>query len=122
MTLALAVAAAACLGAAARYLLDQVVQHQHAQPLPWGTFVVNLLGSFALGVVAGLATRGGLPAQAASVLGTGLAGGFSTWSTYLWETMALAETGALLDASVNLLGGLALGLAAAATGLALATL
>jgi CrcB protein len=122
VTLALAVAAAAAVGAACRYLLDQFVQHQHDQTLPWGTFVINVSGSLLLGLVTGLSIHHGLPATPTAIVGAGFAGGYTTWSTYIWESLALAETGALLAAGVNLLGSLAVGLAAAAAGLGLALL
>lgn len=118
----LAVALAAGLGAVCRYVLDQVVQHQHDQTFPWGTFVINVTGSLLLGLVLGLATHHGLPAVPAAVVGSGFLGGYTTWSTYLWESLSLAETRAWGAASLNLLGSLAAGLAAAAVGLGLAAL
>ena len=120
MILVLAVGLAAAVGAACRYLLDQVVQHQHDQIFPWGTFVINASGSLLLGLVTGLAAHHGLPAAAATVVGVGFLGGYTTWSTYLWETYALAEAGAVRQAALNLVGSLAVGLAAAAAGFALA--
>jgi CrcB protein len=122
VTLLLAVAAAAALGAVCRYLLDQVVSAQHDSAFPWGTVVVNVSGSLLLGLVTGLAASHGLPAGPTTVLGTGFLGGYTTWSTYLWETLALAEGGAPVLAALNLLGSLAAGLAAAAAGWALGTL
>jgi CrcB protein len=56
------------------------------------------------------------------VLGTGFLGGYTTWSTYLWESLALVEAGAWVPAALNLLGSLAVGLLAAAAGLGLAQL
>jgi CrcB protein len=122
LLLAVAVAGAAGVGAVVRYLVDQVVQHQHDQSFPWGTFVINVSGSLLLGLVTGLATQHGLPAVPTAVLGTGFLGGYTTWSTYIWETLSLADGGAPVQAAVNLLGSLAAGLAAAAAGFALATL
>jgi CrcB protein len=120
MTLGLAVAAAAAVGAMARYLVDQVIQHQHDMTFPWGTFVINVVGSFVLGLVTGLASHHGLPKVPTTVIGVGICGGFTTWSTYCWETLALAETGSLAEASLNVLGSVAVGFGAAAAGLALA--
>jgi fluoride exporter len=122
VTLAIAVGLAAALGAACRYLLDQVVQHQHDQTFPWGTFVINISGSLLLGVITGLSIHHGLPKVPTTVIGVGFAGGYTTWSTYIWESIALAETGALLAASANLIGSLVVGFAAAAAGLGLALL
>jgi fluoride exporter len=120
--LLLAVAGAAAVGAVSRYLLDSVVQHRLGRAFPWGTVVINVSGSLLLGLVTGLATHAGLPAVPATVLGTGFLGGYTTWSTYLWETLALAEGGAPGQAALNLLGSLAAGLVAAAVGFALSAL
>jgi CrcB protein len=84
--------------------------------------VVNVSGSLLLGLVTGLATHHGLPAVPTAVVGPGFLGGYTTWSTYLWETLALAEGGAVGLASLNLLGSLAAGLAAAAAGFGLGSL
>lgn len=120
MILALEIGLAAAVGAIGRYLLDQVIQHQHDMIFPWGTFVINVVGSFVLGLTTGLAAHHGLPAGPATVIGVGLCGGFTTWSTYCWESLAVAETGALGQASLNIFGSLAAGFAAAAAGLAIA--
>jgi CrcB protein len=56
------------------------------------------------------------------IIGTGLAGGYTTLSTWAWESLALVETGELLEAAVNIVGSFAAGLAIAAAGLALAQL
>jgi CrcB protein len=103
-------------------VLDLVVQHQHDRTFPWGTFVINVSGSLLLGLVLGLAAHRGLPAVPTAVLGTGFLGGYTTWSTYLWESLALVEAGAWVPAALNLLGSLAVGLLAAAAGLGLAQL
>jgi CrcB protein len=110
---------AAAAGAVARYVMDQVVQHQHDRTFPWGTYLINTLGSFILGLTTALAAHHGLPDGPTTVIGVGFCGGFTTWSTYCWETLALAENGALAEAAGNILGSLAAGFAAAALGLAL---
>jgi fluoride exporter len=118
--LTLAVALAAAAGAVARYVVDQLVQHRTRGDFPYGTLLINVSGSFVLGLVVGLTSHHGLAATAAVVVGTGFAGGFTTLSTWAWETLALAEAGDLLEATANVAGSLAIGLAAAAAGLALA--
>ena len=120
--LAAAVALAAGLGAVARYLLDQIVTHRGDSPLPWGTGAVNVSGSLLLGLVTGLSVHHGLPAGLTVTLSAGFAGGYTTWSTWLWESLALAETGALAEAAANLAVSLSLGLAAAGAGFGLALL
>lgn len=119
--IAVAVAVAAGLGALARYALDQLVQHRTDHRFPLGTLLVNVSGSLLLGLTVGLSTHHHhLPAHALTVIGTGFAGGYTTLSTWAWETFALAETGAPARAWLNVLGSIAAGLAAAAAGLALA--
>ncbi len=120
--LTLTVALAAGAGALARYLLDQLVQHRIRREFPYGTLVINVTGSLLLGVLTGLAAHHGLPTTATLLAGTGFAGGYTTLSTWAWETLALAEGGDLLRAAGNLFGSFAAGLAAAAAGLALAAL
>jgi CrcB protein len=122
MILAIVVGLAAAVGAVSRYLLDQVVQHQHDSSLPWGTFIVNVSGSLLLGLVTGLSLHHGLPKHPTTVIGIGVLGGYTTWSTFAFETVSLAENGALLLATMNVLGSLTVGLAAAAAGLGLALL
>ena len=88
---------------------------------PLGTLIVNVTGSLLLGLVTGLAIHHGLPTGPAVVLSAGFCSGYTTWSTFSYETLALAETGALLEAAGNIVGSVAAGLAAAAIGFALAT-
>ncbi len=122
MTLAVAIGVAAGLGAAFRYLLDRTIQHLHDTAFPWGTLVINLTGSFVLGLTTGLATHHGLSNHVAEVVGIGLCGGFTTWSTYCWESVALAESPAFGRAAAYVAGSVVLGLGAAAAGLGLALL
>lgn len=114
------VALAAALGAVLRYLLDRAVQHRYPSPLPLGTVVINVSGSLALGFVTGMALHHGWSSTAVAVLGTGLLGGYTTWSTFIWESIALAENHRPRTAGSNVVGSLAVGLGAAAVGLGLA--
>jgi fluoride exporter len=120
--LTLAVALAAGAGAVLRYVIDQVVQHRVRGDFPVGTLVVNVTGSFVLGLATGLALHHGLAATPTLIIGVGFAGGYTTLSTWAYETLALAETGDVLEASVNVVGSVVTGLAAAAAGLGLALL
>jgi CrcB protein len=122
MLLTLGIALAAGLGAVCRYVLDQVVQHRTAGEFPYGTFVINIAGSLLLGMVLGLSAHHGLAPQATVVIGTGFAGGFTTLSTWAWETLALAEIGDLPAATLNIAGSFTVGLLAAAAGFGLALL
>ncbi len=103
----------------ARYLLDGFVQGPIDGEFPWGTCVVNISGSFVLGVITGLALYHGLGVDSKLVFGTGFCGAYTTFSTFSYETVRLAEGGltgaAIRNVAVNTAGGLL----AAAAGLAL---
>lgn len=92
------------LGAAARFQLGGWVARTFGPGLPWGTLIVNVLGALAMGLVAALAARGlgegglaqgGLSEGWRLFLGVGLLGGFTTFSAFSLETVALIERGAL---------------------------
>ena len=116
---ALLVVLGAAVGAPTRYLVDLWVQSLHGTVLPWGTFAVNVSGSFVLGVVGGLASRGGVPPATVALVGTGFCGALTTFSTFAYETVALARQGAWWYAAANVLGSVAAGFAAVAIGYAL---
>ena len=118
----IAVALAAGVGAVGRYLVDRLVQHRTRGAFPHGTFLINVTGSLLLGLVVGLTAHHGFPSNAELVIGTGFAGGYTTLSTWAWESLALSQAGLLPLMALNVLGSLALGLAAAAAGLGLALL
>ena len=121
MTLILVMVAAA-VGAPLRYVVDQAVQHRRRGPFPAGTIAINVTGSLLLGLLTGLALHHGLAPQALTVLGTGLLGAYTTFSTFSYETVRLLEEGAVAAAALNVAASLALGLTAAAAGLGLALL
>ena len=118
----LGVAVAGGFGAPARYLLDGYVQDRTGGAFPWGTFAVNVAGSLLLGFVTGLALGGHLGAMGKAIAGTGFCGAFTTFSTFTFETNRLMEERAWDEAARNVCGSILVGLAAAALGLALATL
>lgn len=114
----LAVAAGGCLGAPSRYLLDRAVSRRIESDAPWGTLAVNVSGSLMLGLLTGLTLAGKLPAVPGALLGTGFCGAYTTFSTFTFETVRLVEDGRLLHAAGTVLASLAVGLGAAAAGLA----
>ena len=109
MTTALFVVAGAVVGAPLRYLVDRAIQRRHDSLFPWGTFAVNVVGSFTLAVVA----VGASPPWLLALLGTGFCGALTTYSTFGYETLRLTEDGAYLLASVNVAGSVLAGLGAA---------
>jgi fluoride exporter len=112
----------AAIGAPARYLLDGAIQDRIASTFPWGTLTINVSGSFVLGVVTGLALYHGLGDVPRALLGTGLCGAYTTFSTFSYETVQLFERGEAALAVRNLVASNAAGLVAAGLGLALAAL
>ena len=120
--LTLLAALAAGLGAVLRVVVDAALTNRLGRPFPWGTFVVNVSGSFALGLVVGLSLHHGLGERTAVVLGAGLTGGYTTMSTWAWESLALVEGGAARSALLNVVGSVVVGLLAGAAGLGLALL
>lgn len=127
MGLAILVGLGAAFGAVARYLIDRAVTHRRgspfpAAPFPSGTWLINVSGAFVLGLLVGLAARHGLPSAALAVTGTGICGGYTTFSTFSVETIRLTEDGRATLALMNMLTSIAAGLAAAALGLGLAYL
>lgn len=118
MTLVLVLVGGA-VGAPLRYLADLLVQSRHDSVFPWGTFSVNVAGSALLGLVAGGVAEAAVPGWALALLGTGLSGALTTFSTFGYETIRLVEEGSLLEAALNAGLSLVAGLAAAVGGWAL---
>jgi CrcB protein len=121
-TVWLAFLTAAAIGAPARYLIDGLVQDRTDGAFPWGTFVVNVSGCLVLGVLTGLGLYHGLDAATRTVLGTGGIGAYTTFSTFTFETVRLAEEGAINEALRNVAASFLVGLSAASVGLALTAL
>ncbi|HWL99943.1 MAG TPA: fluoride efflux transporter CrcB [Nocardioidaceae bacterium] len=121
MSALLWVALGSALGAPTRYVLDQLVQSRHERAFPWGTFTVNVTGSFALGVLVALASRQSVESWLVAAVGFGFLGSYTTFSTFTWETMRLVEEGAGLAACLNVVASIGAGAGAAAGGLLLGT-
>jgi fluoride exporter len=116
----LLVIAGAVVGAPLRYLTDRAVQTRHDTLFPWGTFTVNVVGSLILGLVTGAVAAGAASSQLQLLIGTGFCGALTTYSTFSYETLRLAEDGARFFALANVVASLAVGLGAAFAGTALA--
>ena len=109
------------LGTAARYLLSVGLLRALGPAFPYGTLAVNVIGSFLLGVI----LQGGGDASFFSpttrlVLGTGVMGGFTTYSTFNYETLQYLQAGAWAMAGLNVAVTLIVCLAAGALGVAVA--
>jgi len=107
-------------GAIARYLVDGRVSVLTGGSLPWGTFIVNVSGSFGVGLLFALVMeRAALPAELRGPLMIGFIGAYTTFSTLALESWRMIEDGAWLYAGANLLGSIVVGLAAVIGGIAL---
>jgi CrcB protein len=102
------------VGGVLRYYLGQWIDARAGGTgFPWGTFAINVSGSFVLGVVALLVTER-LPPDyrwAYLLVGTGLCGGFTTFSTFEWETFQLVRDGSAWLAVANVAGSVLAGFA-----------
>lgn len=109
------VALGGALGSVARLATTSAAARLFGLSFPWGTLIVNGVGSFAIGVLVALVTNDGRPlvvGDARAFLIVGLLGGFTTFSAFSAETLALARSGALLGAGANVLLSVAVCLAA----------
>jgi CrcB protein len=113
VTTAFGIAVAGSLGALSRYGLEGAVSRYAPGAFPWGTFVVNVIGSFALGLVFTVLTeRATADPWLRSSLTIGFLGAFTTFSTLSLETYRLLEDGAHALALANALGSVMAGLVA----------
>jgi CrcB protein len=116
----LLIGAGGFLGAIARYLLDARITAWTGGSLPWGTFAVNMTGSFVLGVLFALIVeRAALPADLRAPVLIGFLGSYTTFSTFALESWRMIEDGAWLYATVNLAGSVIIGVAAVVAGIAI---
>jgi CrcB protein len=102
------------IGAPLRHLTDRAVRARHDSVFPWGTFAVNVTGCLVLGLLTGAAV--GSPLRL--LLGTGLCGALTTYSTLSYETLRLAESGARTQAALYAAASVVAGLGAAFAGVA----
>ncbi|WP_407566075.1 fluoride efflux transporter CrcB [Streptomyces sp. 184] len=114
----LLVVAGGMVGAPLRYVADRAVQLRHGSPFPWGTLAVNVAGCLILGTLTGATLAGAASEPVRLLLGTGLCGALTTYSTFSYETLRLAETGRGRCAAAYVGASLAVGLGAAFLGAA----
>ncbi len=107
------------LGAMARYFVTTALAGKFGT-FPLGTLTANILGSFLMGLVAGLIAGRSSLEPARLFLAVGFLGGFTTFSTFSAETLALLQNGQIFSAAANIIVSVAAGLAACFAGLTLA--
>lgn len=115
----LLVLAGGAVGAPLRYLTDLFVQSRRDSVLPWGTLTVNVAGSLVLGAVASAVVHADVPGWVLTLVGTGFCGALTTFSTFGFETVRLAEDGSWAEALGNVALSLVAGFAACTAGWAL---
>ncbi|MER6525226.1 fluoride efflux transporter CrcB [Streptomyces sp. NPDC001508] len=116
----LLVALGGAVGAPLRYLIDRAVEARHDTAFPWGTFAANAAGSAILGALTGAALATAVPQEVRLLLGTGLCGALTTYSTFSYETLRLAEAGSRFFAAANVIVSVLAGLGSVYLGLAVA--
>lgn len=104
------VAIGGAIGASARYLVSNWLASWLGPDFPWGTFFANVSGSFLIGVVLVLVEGGSLPAEARLLVAVGILGGYTTFSSFSYESLQLITGGAMLATFLNMFGQLVLGL------------
>ncbi|PRB44508.1 fluoride efflux transporter CrcB [Arthrobacter sp. MYb23] len=110
------------VGAAVRFMVDGLIRQRVKTAFPWGTMLINVTGSFALGFLAGLVMRGHAPGSLFLILGTGFLGGYTTFSTASLETIRLIQSGKTGLALINGLGSMAASVISAAAGVGISLL
>lgn len=106
------------LGALARYLVANLLAQWLGPQFPFGTFVVNVSGSFVIGaLLTVLAPRGADAGELRALLVVGFLGAYTTFSTWSYETFALVQAGRFVASAVNIGGQLVLGLLAVVLGM-----
>ena len=116
----LSVAAGGALGAAARYGLGGWIQQVTGSVFPWGTVIINVTGSLALGFLVIWLQAAMASVELRAFLTVGVLGGYTTFSTLSYETVAMVQDGDFVRAAWYALGSFALGLLGAFGGMALA--
>ena len=104
-------------GATARYALGGFISERTRGAFPWETLVINVSGCFALGFIFTLLTERFMPNPTVRIaLTVGFLGAYTTFSTFAFETMRLAQDGAMLLASINIVASVGVGLLAVYAG------
>lgn len=109
---------AGALGAMARFVLDGAIRARFTTTFPWATMIINVTGSLLLGVLAGLVVFHHHGGDAKLIVGAGFCGGYTTFSTSMFESVRLLQRGMWARMLGNWLGTAVLTVGAGALGLA----
>jgi len=116
----LAIGMAGFLGAIARFAIAQIFGHWFNIRFPLATLFINVTGSFLLGWFLPYAIARDVSDTTRLAIGTGFVGAYTTFSTLMFESNTLVEEGAGMEATINLIGSLILGMIAVRLGMGLA--
>lgn len=101
----LLVAMGGAIGTTLRYWLGGLIANWVGQTFPWGTLVINVTGSFVIGLFATLTSPDGrimIPGEWRQFVMIGICGGYTTFSSFSLQTLTLAQDGELLGAGINI--------------------
>jgi fluoride exporter len=104
------------IGGILRYLLSLAVQNKTLSLFPFGTFTVNIMGCFLIGIIWGASEKIDLSTDARLFLATGICGGFTTFSAFSQETFSLLRDGQITYAMIYILVSVVIGLLATYAG------
>lgn len=105
------------LGAVSRFVVDGTIRTVLGRKFPWGTLIINVIGSFILGLLTGLVLHNEASGNLLLIIGTGFCGGFTTFSTAMFEAVRLIEERRHKALILQIFGTAILSLSAAAVGL-----
>lgn len=108
---------AGALGAVTRYLLGRFIAERSGSQIPWGTFIINITGSFLIGLIFAITSQNFISPALQSILATGFLGGYTTFSTMNWEGFQLVRGGSTVQCFLYLGGSFVFGLAAEMLGM-----
>lgn len=121
LTTLIAVGAGGAIGSVLRYAVTLVMVERFGPGFPWHTLTINILGSFFIGAVSAyVQSATGVPPALGAFLTVGVLGGFTTFSTFAYDTLTLVNDGAAPLAAAYCVGSVALGVGAAVAGVAIA--
>jgi CrcB protein len=109
--IALWVALGSALGGIARYWCSGIIANYMGETFPYGTLIVNVVGSFLIGLIATMSgpdSRFIIPVEARQFMMVGILGGFTTFSSFSLQTLTLARDGEWLLAGANIVGSVVL--------------
>ena len=104
------IALGGAVGSVLRYILSKIVSNCVDNPFPWGTFVVNVVGCFIMGVLLGIAVKNNISTELKCLLVVGFCGGFTTFSTFAADSLSLIKEHEFMSVAIYLTFSLWIGI------------